>query len=67
MFQEATNLWLDADALSLCAGADLKERAKMHPSEVGPFVSKARGLITELGKDCKEGLNSETVHEFIVD
>uniref|UniRef100_A0A8C5NF92 AU RNA binding protein/enoyl-CoA hydratase n=1 Tax=Gouania willdenowi TaxID=441366 RepID=A0A8C5NF92_GOUWI len=32
-----------------CAGADLKERAKMHPSEVGPFVSKARALITELG------------------
>ncbi|XP_061071640.1 methylglutaconyl-CoA hydratase, mitochondrial [Conger conger] len=32
-----------------CAGADLKERAKMHQSEVGPFVAKARGLITELG------------------
>ncbi|XP_053097193.1 methylglutaconyl-CoA hydratase, mitochondrial isoform X2 [Pangasianodon hypophthalmus] len=32
-----------------CAGADLKERAKMHQSEVGPFVSKARSLITELG------------------
>ncbi|XP_068608721.1 methylglutaconyl-CoA hydratase, mitochondrial [Brachionichthys hirsutus] len=32
-----------------CAGADLKERAKMHQSEVGPFVSKARALITELG------------------
>ncbi|XP_067839343.1 methylglutaconyl-CoA hydratase, mitochondrial isoform X2 [Heptranchias perlo] len=32
-----------------CAGADLKERAKMHPSEVGPFVSKARSLINELG------------------
>ncbi|KAG7221216.1 hypothetical protein INR49_017433 [Caranx melampygus] len=29
--------------------ADLKERAKMHQSEVGPFVSKARALITELG------------------
>ncbi|XP_014833237.1 PREDICTED: methylglutaconyl-CoA hydratase, mitochondrial-like [Poecilia mexicana] len=34
-----------------CAGADLKERAKMHQSEVGPFVSKARALITELGKN----------------
>ncbi|XP_078424837.1 methylglutaconyl-CoA hydratase, mitochondrial-like [Cetorhinus maximus] len=33
-----------------CAGADLKERAKMQPSEVGPFVSKARSLINELGK-----------------
>uniref|UniRef100_UPI00398EC6E4 methylglutaconyl-CoA hydratase, mitochondrial isoform X4 n=1 Tax=Pristiophorus japonicus TaxID=55135 RepID=UPI00398EC6E4 len=32
-----------------CAGADLKERAKMQPSEVGPFVSKARRLINELG------------------
>uniref|UniRef100_A0A3P9K293 AU RNA binding protein/enoyl-CoA hydratase n=1 Tax=Oryzias latipes TaxID=8090 RepID=A0A3P9K293_ORYLA len=32
-----------------CAGADLKERAKMPQSEVGPFVSKARALITELG------------------
>uniref|UniRef100_W5KWN5 AU RNA binding protein/enoyl-CoA hydratase n=1 Tax=Astyanax mexicanus TaxID=7994 RepID=W5KWN5_ASTMX len=32
-----------------CAGADLKERAKMHQSEVGPFVAKARALITELG------------------
>ncbi|XP_044129248.1 methylglutaconyl-CoA hydratase, mitochondrial isoform X1 [Bufo gargarizans] len=30
-----------------CAGADLKERAKMHPSEVGPFVSKARSLMNE--------------------
>lgn len=52
-FQEATGLWLAADALSLFAGADLKERAKMHQSEVGPFVSKARALITELGKDCE--------------
>lgn len=50
-FQEATGLWLDADALSLSAGADLKERARMHQSEVGPFVSKARALITELGED----------------
>ncbi|XP_054612464.1 methylglutaconyl-CoA hydratase, mitochondrial [Dunckerocampus dactyliophorus] len=32
-----------------CAGADLKERAKMHQSEVGPFVAKARALITGLG------------------
>ncbi|KAK2819384.1 hypothetical protein Q5P01_024945 [Channa striata] len=32
-----------------CAGADLKERANMHQNEVGPFVSKARALITELG------------------
>ncbi|XP_048383040.1 methylglutaconyl-CoA hydratase, mitochondrial isoform X3 [Stegostoma tigrinum] len=32
-----------------CVCADLKERAKMRPSEVGPFVSKARSLINELG------------------
>ncbi|KAJ8338714.1 hypothetical protein SKAU_G00355000 [Synaphobranchus kaupii] len=32
-----------------CAGADLKERAKMHQSEVGPFVTKARALISDLG------------------
>ncbi|XP_051876592.1 methylglutaconyl-CoA hydratase, mitochondrial [Pristis pectinata] len=32
-----------------CAGADLKERAKMQPNEVGPFVSKARNVINELG------------------
>ncbi|KAK4315123.1 hypothetical protein Pmani_013636 [Petrolisthes manimaculis] len=31
-----------------CAGADLKERAKMKPEEVGPFVSKARGCISSL-------------------
>jgi len=32
------------------AGADLKERAKMKPSEVGPFVSSARKLITDIGE-----------------
>ncbi|XP_015135782.1 methylglutaconyl-CoA hydratase, mitochondrial isoform X7 [Gallus gallus] len=32
-----------------CAGADLKERAKMHSSEVGSFVSKARATINEMG------------------
>lgn len=31
-----------------CAGADLKERAKMRPEEVGPFVSKARACISLL-------------------
>lgn len=38
----------------LSAGADLKERAKMQQSEVGPFVSKARALISELGgfREC---------------
>ncbi|XP_058157412.1 methylglutaconyl-CoA hydratase, mitochondrial isoform X3 [Dasypus novemcinctus] len=29
-------------------GADLKERVKMHPSEVGPFVSKTRAVINEI-------------------
>ncbi|XP_066113607.1 methylglutaconyl-CoA hydratase, mitochondrial isoform X4 [Saccopteryx bilineata] len=31
-----------------CAGADLKERVKMNPSEVGPFVSKLRAVISEI-------------------
>ena len=31
-----------------CAGADLKERAKMRPDEVAPFVSRARALMSEL-------------------
>lgn len=31
-------------------GADLKERAKMHSSEVSSFVSRARATINELGK-----------------
>ena len=31
-----------------CAGADLKERAKMKPEEVGPFVSSARATISNL-------------------
>ncbi|XP_056146695.1 methylglutaconyl-CoA hydratase, mitochondrial isoform X3 [Lampris incognitus] len=39
-----------------CAGADLKERAKMHQSEVGPFVSRARALISELASSAKMGL-----------
>ncbi|XP_032979329.1 methylglutaconyl-CoA hydratase, mitochondrial isoform X3 [Rhinolophus ferrumequinum] len=29
-------------------GADLKERVKMNPSEVGPFVSKIRAVINEM-------------------
>ncbi|XP_042860043.1 methylglutaconyl-CoA hydratase, mitochondrial-like isoform X1 [Penaeus japonicus] len=31
-----------------CAGADLKERAKMKPEEVGPFVAKARSCISDI-------------------
>lgn len=31
-----------------CAGADLKERAKFKPEDVGPFVAKARRLMAEL-------------------
>ncbi|KAJ6669666.1 hypothetical protein lerEdw1_000215, partial [Lerista edwardsae] len=31
-----------------CAGADLKERAKMHSSEVSSYVSKARTTINEM-------------------
>nr|XP_058157411.1 methylglutaconyl-CoA hydratase, mitochondrial isoform X3 [Dasypus novemcinctus] len=39
-----------------CAGADLKERVKMHPSEVGPFVSKTRAVINEIASSAKMGL-----------
>ncbi|XP_066284831.1 methylglutaconyl-CoA hydratase, mitochondrial-like isoform X2 [Branchiostoma lanceolatum] len=31
-----------------CAGADLKERAKMKPSEVGPFVAGLRASLREI-------------------
>ncbi|XP_070537687.1 methylglutaconyl-CoA hydratase, mitochondrial-like [Ptychodera flava] len=31
-----------------CSGADLKERAKMKPNEVGPFVASVRGLLANL-------------------
>ncbi|XP_071816111.1 methylglutaconyl-CoA hydratase, mitochondrial-like isoform X2 [Apostichopus japonicus] len=31
-----------------CAGADLKERAKMPVNEVGPFVARLRGMIGKL-------------------
>lgn len=34
----------------LLSGADLKERAKMHSSEVSSFVSKARAAVNEMGK-----------------
>uniref|UniRef100_A0A6I8N1G0 AU RNA binding methylglutaconyl-CoA hydratase n=1 Tax=Ornithorhynchus anatinus TaxID=9258 RepID=A0A6I8N1G0_ORNAN len=33
-----------------CAGADLKERAKMEAGQVGAFVSKVRGVINELAQ-----------------
>ncbi|KAH0508985.1 Methylglutaconyl-CoA hydratase, mitochondrial [Microtus ochrogaster] len=35
-------------ALDHLTGADLKERAKMHSSEVGPFVSKIRAVINDI-------------------
>ena len=31
-------------------GADLKERATMKPEEVGPFVSLARQMITDIAE-----------------
>ena len=33
---------------AFCAGADLKERAKMRMEDVGRFVSMARNLVTDL-------------------
>jgi len=36
-----------------CAGADLKERAKMTPEEVGPFVGRLRQLLFDMQQlDC---------------
>lgn len=36
-----------------CAGADLKERAKMKPEEVGPFVGRLRQLLFDMQQlDC---------------
>ena len=31
-----------------CAGADLKERAKMKEEEVGPFVTRARRMFSDV-------------------
>ena len=31
-----------------CAGADLKERAKMKEEEVGPFVARARRVVSDV-------------------
>ncbi|XP_010598270.1 methylglutaconyl-CoA hydratase, mitochondrial isoform X3 [Loxodonta africana] len=39
-----------------CAGADLKERVKMHPSEVGPFVSRVRAVVNDIASSAKMGL-----------
>ncbi|XP_023597887.1 methylglutaconyl-CoA hydratase, mitochondrial isoform X3 [Trichechus manatus latirostris] len=39
-----------------CAGADLKERVKMHSSEVGPFVSKIRAVVNDIASCAKMGL-----------
>ena len=33
---------------AFCAGADLKERAKMTPEEVGPFVGRLRGFVRNI-------------------
>ena len=33
---------------AFCAGADLKERAKMRMEDVGRYVSMARNLVTDL-------------------
>ena len=33
-------------------GADLKERAKMHPSEVGPFVASLRAGMLYCSSSC---------------
>lgn len=37
------------------AGADLKEREQMSETEVGVFVQRLRGLMTEIGKGSGVG------------
>lgn len=37
------------------AGADLKERERMSAVEVGTFVQRLRGLMSEIGKSRMEG------------
>ena len=40
---------LKSDAPGIfCAGADLKERAKMKDEDVGPFVSRARRMFSDV-------------------
>ena len=36
------------ESMSRLSGADLKERAKMAESEVGPFVKRLQGMVTSL-------------------
>ena len=36
--------------MGFIVGADLKERIKMQPDEVGPFVSRTRKLFDDLSK-----------------
>uniref|UniRef100_A0A8C3TJP5 Enoyl-CoA hydratase domain containing 2 n=1 Tax=Catharus ustulatus TaxID=91951 RepID=A0A8C3TJP5_CATUS len=43
-----------------CAGADLKERAKMDDAEVGEFVRKLRNLMDEIASSAKMGLIETT-------
>lgn len=37
------------------AGADLKERERMSAAEVGTFVQRLRGLMSEIGESWEEG------------
>uniref|UniRef100_A0A8B9EPZ4 Enoyl-CoA hydratase domain containing 2 n=1 Tax=Anser cygnoides TaxID=8845 RepID=A0A8B9EPZ4_ANSCY len=43
-----------------CAGADLKERAKMDDAEVGHFVKRLRNLMDEIASSAKMGLIETT-------
>uniref|UniRef100_A0A8C6DHY9 Enoyl-CoA hydratase domain containing 2 n=1 Tax=Moschus moschiferus TaxID=68415 RepID=A0A8C6DHY9_MOSMO len=43
-----------------CAGADLKEREQMSEAEVGVFVQRLRGLMTEIASSAVMGLIETT-------
>lgn len=50
-----TGHFLVASSSLPSAGADLKERERMSAAEVGTFVQRLRGLMSEIGESWEEG------------
>lgn len=52
-----------------CAGADLKKRVQVSPSEVGPFVSKMRAVMNEIeaggSRPLPGGIGMVLIKDFI--
>ncbi|XP_032450650.1 methylglutaconyl-CoA hydratase, mitochondrial-like [Lynx canadensis] len=52
-----------------CAGADLKKRVQVNPSEVGPFVSKMRAVMNEIeaggAQPLPGGIGMVLIKDFI--